>query len=57
MPTAEPASVTYWRYRKADDEFVRGDFCASLVPSGLEQLKVSYGRLGRRPRFWGARSR
>ena len=25
MPTAKPASVAYGRYRKADDEFVRGD--------------------------------
>ena len=57
MPTAKPASVAYGRYRKADDEFVRGDLRASRVPSGLERLKVTYGRLGRRPRFWGPRSR
>ena len=52
MPTAKPASVSYGRYRKADDEFVRGDLRASRVPSGLERLKVSYGWLGRRPRSW-----
>ena len=57
MPTAKPASVSYGRCRKADDEFVRGDLCASRVPTGLERLKVTYGRLGRRPRFWGPRSR
>ena len=57
MPTAKPASVAYGRYRKADDEFVRGDLCAGRVPSGLERLKITYGRLGRRPRFWGPRSR
>ena len=57
MPTAKPASVGYGRYQKAADEFVREDLCASRVPSWLERLKVSYGRLGRRPRFWGPRSR
>ena len=56
-PTAKPVSVAYGRYRKADDEFVREDLCAGRVPSGLERLKVTYGRLGRRPRFWGPRSR
>ena len=57
MPTAKPASVGYGHCQKADDKFVREDLCASRVPSGLERLKVSYGRLGRRPRFWGPRSR
>ena len=56
VPAAKPASISYGRYRKVDDEFVRGDLCASRVPSGLEWLKVSYGRLGRRPRIWGPRS-
>ena len=57
MPTAKPASVAYGRYRKTDNEFVRGDLRACRVLSGLERLKVSYGRLGRHPRFWGPRSR
>ena len=57
MPTSKPDSVSYGLYRKADDEFVRGDLCASRVPTGLERLKVTYGRLGRRRRFWGPRSR
>ena len=57
VPTAKPASVSYGRYRKAGDEFARGDLRASRVPSGLERLKVTYGRLGRRPRFWGPHSR
>ena len=57
MPTAKPSSESYGRYCKADDEFVREDLRPSRIPSGLERLKVSYGRLGRRPRFWGPRSR
>ena len=56
-PTNKPASVSYGRYRKAEGEFVRGDLRAGRIPSGLERLKVSYGRLGRHPRFWGPRSR
>ena len=57
MPTVKPGSESCGSYRKADNEFVRGDLCAGRVPSGLERLKVSYGRLGRRPRHWGPRSR
>ena len=57
MPTTKPSSESYGRYCKADDEFVRGDLRASRIPSGLERLKVSYGRLGRRPRVWGPHSR
>ena len=57
MPTTKPSSESYGRYCKADDEFVREDLRAGRIPSGLERLKVSYGRLGRRPRFWGPRSR
>ena len=56
MPTSKPSRVKFGTYKKADDEFVSANLCASRVPSGLDRLKVTYGSLGRRRRVWGPRS-
>ena len=53
MPTCKPASVSYGTYTKADDEFVRGNHQTYRIPSGLDRLKVTYGRLARWPDVWG----
>ena len=56
MPSSKPSRVKYDTYKKADDEFVRDDYQPHRIPSGLDRLKVTYGRLARRPDAWGPRS-
>ena len=53
MPTFKPSRVKYAAYRKADNEFVQADYHVSRIPSGLDQLKVTYENLIRRPEVWG----
>ena len=56
MPASKPSCIKFGTYKKADNEFVSADLCASRVPSGLDRLKVTYGSLGQRPHVWGPRS-
>ena len=53
MPTSNPSIVKYAAYMKADNEFVRSDYHASRIPSGLDRLKVTYRHLSRCPEVWG----
>ena len=56
MPSSKPSCVKYDVYKKADDEFIQGDYQPYRIPSGLDRLKVTYGRLACRPDVWGPRS-
>ena len=53
IPTSKPSRVKYATYKKANDEFIREDYHTHRIPSGLDRLKVTYGRLARRPDVWG----
>ena len=52
MPTSKPSRVKYAAYRAADNEFFQADYHTSRIPSDLDRLKNTYGRLARRPDVW-----
>ena len=53
IPTSKPYRVKYATYNKANNEFIREDYHTHCIPSGLDRLKVTYGRIARCPDVWG----
>ena len=52
MPTSKPSRVKYTAFRKADNEFVWVDYHTSRIPSGFDQLKITYRSLACRSEVW-----
>ena len=48
VPFSKPSRTKYKSYKSSDDEFVPANLQQVMLPSSLEWLKITYGRLDRR---------
>ena len=52
-PFSKPSRTKYQTYKSVDDRYSKDNFQPTSIQSGLEQLKVTYGELHKRPLVWG----
>jgi len=52
-PFSKPSKTKYQAYKASDEEYVVENLKPTAIQSGLERLKVSYGKLHKRPAVWG----
>ena len=52
-PFSKPSKTKYHSYKSSPTEFISDNLLPAAIPSGLEQLKITYGTLARRSYTWG----
>ena len=52
-PFSKPSKTKYQSYKSSPTEFVVENLQQTAIPSGLDRLKITYGRLPRRSLVWG----
>lgn len=52
-PFSKPSKTKYLSYKSSDSEFVTENLLSTEIQSGLDRLKITYGRLPRRSLQWG----
>lgn len=54
IPYSKPSKTRYQSYKSSAGDFVAAAYQPAKISSALEQLKSTYGQLGRRSLQWGA---
>ena len=54
IPSSKPSRTKYPCFKSSADEFVLENYRPANVPSSLDRLKSTYGRLDRRSSQWGS---
>ena len=52
-PFSKPSRTKYQSYKSSDREYVKEHLQPEAIQSGLERLKITYGRLHKRSEVWG----
>ena len=52
-PYSKPNRTKHESYRKSAEDFKLGHLTQQAITSGLDRIKVPYGTVKRRPKFWG----
>ena len=48
-PFSKPSKTKYQAYKASDEEYMMEKLKPTAIQSGLERLKVTYGKLHKRP--------
>ena len=56
IPFSKPSKTPYLSYKSSSEEFEPELYQQAAIPSSLDRLKITYGRLDKRSLHWGSRT-